>query len=195
MSKSHNRQQQTQASKRSSSNSVIAVIAFKIYHRHRRIQALPSPSSSAIIAVIFKLCRCLQASPSSEIAQLSSLETVLRTHQNEEESDTGNFQARSKETLEALARSEAEYKKPKTNTQTQKIKPENQIPKPKKWNQKKKKNIQWAEFDSMSWVWLGFSRFVCLFDSMSRVGLVVWFCCWLFEINWVLFEFLGFWVF
>ena len=47
----------------------------------------------------------------------------------------------------------------------------------------------------MSWVWLGFSRFVCLFDSMSRVGLVVWFCCWLFEINWVLFEFLGFWVF
>ena len=47
----------------------------------------------------------------------------------------------------------------------------------------------------MSWVWLGFSRFVCLFDSMRRVGQVGWFCCWLFEINWVLFEFLGFWVF
>ena len=55
--------------------------------------------------------------------QLSSLETLLRTHQNEEESDAGNFQARSKE---ALARFEAEYKKPSTNTQTQKIKPKNQ---------------------------------------------------------------------
>ena len=44
-------------------------------------------------------------------AQLSSLETELRTHQNEEESDAGNFQARSKDALEALARSEAEYKK------------------------------------------------------------------------------------
>ena len=42
--------------------------------------------------------------------------------------------------------------------------------------------------------WLGFSGFVCLFDSMIRVGQVGWFCCWLFEINWVLFEFLGFWV-
>ena len=158
MSKSHSRKRQTQASKRSSSNSVIAVIAFKIYHRHRRIQALPSlpsPSSSAIVAVIFKLhhYRChLQASPSSEIAQLSSLETVLRTHQNEEEFDAGNFHARSKEALEVLARFEAEYKKPRTNTQTQKIKPKNQILKPKKWNQKKKKKInepsliQWAEF-------------------------------------------------
>ncbi|KAL0000723.1 hypothetical protein SO802_014504 [Lithocarpus litseifolius] len=47
----------------------------------------------------------------SRRAQLSSLETVLRTHQNEEESNAGNFQARSKEALEALARSEAEYKK------------------------------------------------------------------------------------
>ena len=47
----------------------------------------------------------------SRRAQLSSLETELRTHQNEEESDAGNFQARSKEALEALARSEAEYKK------------------------------------------------------------------------------------
>ena len=43
--------------------------------------------------------------------------------------------------------------------------------------------------------WLSFSGFVCLFDSMSQVGQVGWFCCWLFEINWVLFEFLGFWVF
>ena len=43
--------------------------------------------------------------------------------------------------------------------------------------------------------WLGFSGFVCLFDSMSRVSQVGWFCCWLFEIDWVLFEFLGFWVF
>ena len=68
----------------------------------------------------------------SRRAQLYSLETELRTHQNEEESDAGNFQARSKEALEVLARSEAEYKKPKTNTQTQKIKPGNQIPKPKK---------------------------------------------------------------
>ncbi|XP_050246774.1 uncharacterized protein LOC126694496 [Quercus robur] len=47
----------------------------------------------------------------SRRAQFSSLETELRTHQNEEESDAGNFQARSKEALEALARSEAEYKK------------------------------------------------------------------------------------
>ncbi|KAM4092325.1 hypothetical protein ACB094_06G030100 [Castanea mollissima] len=47
----------------------------------------------------------------SRRAQLSSLETELRTHQNEEESDAGNFHARSKEALEALARSEAEYKK------------------------------------------------------------------------------------
>ena len=65
----------------------------------------------------------------SRHAQLSSLETVLQTHQNEEESDASNFQARSKE---ALARSEAKYKKPITNIQTHKIKPENQIPKPKK---------------------------------------------------------------
>ena len=137
MSKSHNWQQQTQASKRSSSNFFIAVIAFKIYHRHCRIQALPSlpsPSSSATVAVIFNLCRCLQGSPSSEIAQLLSLETVLQTHQNEEESDAGNFQARSKKALEVLARFEAEYKKPSTNTQTQKIKPENQILKPKNSN-------------------------------------------------------------
>ena len=68
----------------------------------------------------------------SRRAQLSSLETVLRTHENEEESDANNFQARSKEAPEALARSKAEYKKPKTNTQTEKIKPVNQIPKPKK---------------------------------------------------------------
>ena len=54
----------------------------------------------------------------SRRAQLSSLEIVLRIHQNEEESDAGNFQARSKEALEALARSKAEYKKPRTNTQT-----------------------------------------------------------------------------
>ncbi|XP_023901081.1 uncharacterized protein LOC112012944 [Quercus suber] len=47
----------------------------------------------------------------SRRAQLSSLETELRTHQNEEESDAGDFQARSKDALEALARSEAEYKK------------------------------------------------------------------------------------
>ena len=74
----------------------------------------------------------------SRHAQLSSLETVLQTHQNEEESDASNFQARSKE---ALARSEAKYKKPinpnpenqtrKSNTQTQKMKPEKQ----KKQNQ------------------------------------------------------------
>ena len=49
----------------------------------------------------------------SQRAQLSSLETILRTHQNEEESDAGNFQARLQE---ALARSEAKYKKPRTNT-------------------------------------------------------------------------------
>ena len=55
-------------------------------------------------------------------AQLSSLETMLWTHQNEEEFEVGYFQAWSKE---ALARSEAKYKKPRTNTQTQKIKPEN----------------------------------------------------------------------
>ena len=62
MSKSHNRQQQTQASKRSSSNFAIVVVAFKIYQRLCRIQALPSPpfpSSSATIAIIFKLCHCL----------------------------------------------------------------------------------------------------------------------------------------
>ena len=65
--------------------------------------------------------------------QLSSLETVLRTHQNEEESNASNFQAQSKKALEALARSEAEYKKlkqipkpRKSNTQTQKMKPEKQ---------------------------------------------------------------------
>ena len=75
------------------------------------------------------------------------------------------------------------------------------IPKPRKWNLKikysnpknetRKKKNQWAKFDSMSWVWLGFSGFVCLFDSMSLVGQVGWFCCRLFEINWVL---LSFWV-
>ena len=70
---------------------------------------------------------------------------MLQTHQNEEESDAGNFHAWSKEALEVLAKFEAEYKKPRTNTQTQKIKPKNQIPKPKKWNQEKKKK-------SMSWV-------------------------------------------
>ena len=44
----------------------------------------------------------------SRCAQLSSLETELQTHQNEEEPDTGNFQARLKE---ALARSKVKYKK------------------------------------------------------------------------------------
>ena len=43
----------------------------------------------------------------SRCAQLSSLETELLTHQNEEP-DTGNFQARLKE---ALARSKVKYKK------------------------------------------------------------------------------------
>ena len=51
----------------------------------------------------------------SRRTQLSSLETVLQTHQNEEESDADNLQAQLKE---ALARSKAKYKKPKTNTQT-----------------------------------------------------------------------------
>ncbi|KAL0010603.1 hypothetical protein SO802_005711 [Lithocarpus litseifolius] len=41
-------------------------------------------------------------------AQLSSLETELQTHQNEEEPNASNFQAQSKE---ALARSEVKYKK------------------------------------------------------------------------------------
>ena len=122
----------------------------------------------------FKLyhCRChLQALPSSEISQLSSLETMLRTHQNEEESDVGNFHARSKEALEVLARFEAEYKKSITNTQTQKIRPENQIPKPKKWNQKKKKKI-----NEPSWPgWL-----ILLLIVWNKLGFV---------------EFLGFWVF
>ena len=59
----------------------------------------------------------------SRHTQLSSLETVLQTHQNEEESYADNLQAQLKE---ALARSKAKYKKPKTNTQTQKIKPKNQ---------------------------------------------------------------------
>ena len=44
----------------------------------------------------------------SRCAQLSSLETELQTHPNEEEPDTGNFQARLKE---ALARSKVKYKK------------------------------------------------------------------------------------
>ena len=73
----------------------------------------------------------------SRRAQLSSLETVLWTHQNEEESDAGNFQARSKE---ALARSKAEYKKPRTNTQTQKINPKIKYPNLKNETRKKKKN-------------------------------------------------------
>ena len=78
----------------------------------------------------------------TELSPLSGHSTLILKDralnpQNKEESDANNFQARSKE---ALARSEAEYKKPKTNTQTQKIKPENQIPKLKK----KKKSMSRA---------------------------------------------------
>lgn len=43
----------------------------------------------------------------SRCAQLSSLKTKLQTHQNEEEPNAGNIQARSKE----VARSEVKYKK------------------------------------------------------------------------------------
>ena len=45
----------------------------------------------------------------SRRAQLSYFETELRTHQNEESGAVSSFQARLKEAVEAVARSEAEY--------------------------------------------------------------------------------------
>ena len=73
--------------------------------------------------------------------QLSSLETLLRTHQNEEESDAGNIQARSKEALEVLARSEAEYKKLEQIPKPRKSNPKIKYPNPKNETRKKKKKI------------------------------------------------------
>ena len=75
----------------------------------------------------------------SRHAQLSSLETVLQTHQNEEESDAGNIQARSKEALEVLARSEAEYKKLEQIPKPRKSNPKIKYPNPKNETRKTKK--------------------------------------------------------
>ena len=63
----------------SPSGFAIIAVAFKICHRHRRLQALPFPSRSTITIVAFKICyhcRLLQALPSPLSPVRSGITTI-----------------------------------------------------------------------------------------------------------------------